>query len=80
MEVTTYGGKRAIIQDDVYDELVGETGNASPVAFVGGRRYPLYPDGWITHNVVALPEDRSSAHGQDALLISKGNGREVFSL
>lgn len=79
VEVTTYSGNRAIIQDDVFWELVVETGRDSVIGSTGGRHFTLHPERSVPDNFVAVPEDSQYASRDgDALLIAKQNGREVF--
>ena len=79
VEITTYGGKRAIIQDDVFFDLVSETGLDPVIASAGGGHFPIYPERSIPDRFVAVPEDsRFAARDGDAVLIAKQNGREVF--
>lgn len=78
LNVTSHGGKAAIIQDSIFDELVAEIGDPNPVAFIGGRRYQLRPNWWVPSHIVALPEDDYSHSTKDAVLISKPNQKWVF--
>ena len=79
VEVTTYSGNHAIIQDDVFWELVFETGCDPVIGSTGGGHFPLNPVRSAPDNYVAVPEDsRYAARDGDALLIAKQNGREVF--
>lgn len=79
VEVVTYGGKHAIIQDDLFYELVGLTERLSVVGSTGGSHFRLYPERSIPDGVVAVPRDsKYASRDGDALLIAKQNGREVF--
>ena len=81
MSVVPYDGTHAIIQDDVFYELMAQTGSISPVAYVGGSHYELFPEHSMPHHCVAIPSrSRASARDGDALLISKNNGLEALSV
>lgn len=55
LEVVLYGGNRAVVQDDVFNEIMGEPGHHSTVAFAGGSHFELYPDPTIPCDYVAVP-------------------------
>ena len=80
-QVVPYNGKRAVIQDDVFYDLIAEAGTISPVAYVGGSHYELFPDHSLPAHVVAIPKRGTAApRDGDALLISKGTGLEALSV
>ncbi|QSG06386.1 hypothetical protein HSR121_2054 [Halapricum desulfuricans] len=80
LEVIEYGGKWAIVQDDVFDEMVAETGLNPPIASVGGGHFEIYPDRQIPEDYLAIPRDvASGVKNGDAVLISKQNGREFLT-
>lgn len=77
--VVTYSGNDAIIQDDVFYQLVSETGSSSVVGSTGGGHFSLSPVRSVPDDCVAVPEDNQyAASDGDALLIAKQNGRGVF--
>lgn len=78
IEVITYGGKRAAIQDDLFYELASLTGSNHLFGTVGGNHFELHPERSVPYNVVAIPEDGHNARNGDALLLSKQNGYGVF--
>lgn len=80
IRVTTYSGKRAIIQDDLYDELVEETGHVEIVGATGSRHFELHPEYHIPANLVALPEHSRHSDDGSPLLISKYTSEVFFDV
>ncbi|UBF22586.1 hypothetical protein HRTV-25_gp5 [Halorubrum tailed virus 25] len=80
LNVASHGGKRAVVQDAVFDELVKETGDEAPRIMVGGRRYRLHPSWGMPHHVVALPDETYSGSGSEAVLVSRPERRWLFEL
>lgn len=79
IEVTTYGGNRAIVSEDLFWELAFLTGD-EPIGSTGGTHFRIHPESAIRDDMIAIPKDRHGSRDGDALLISKRNGREVFSM
>ena len=80
-QVVPYDGNYAIIQDDVFQELMAQTGSLCPVAYVGGSHYELFPEHMMPAHCVAIPNRGTAGVREgDALLISKGNGLEALSV
>jgi hypothetical protein len=72
LEVTTYGGNHAIMQDDVFEDLLAATGSYPLVGHAANSRFRLYPDAQMPSHLVALPERaRDRVRDGDCLLIPK---------
>jgi len=80
MEAVTYNGNRAVVQDDVFVAMAGESGQDPLLTMVAGMTYELHPVRDIPSNVVAIPaRGETPVHDGDAVLISKRNGGAVFA-
>lgn len=80
LSATEYGGKCAIIQDTVFEELIAQTGDIDPQVMVGGRQFPLYPERGMPSHIVAIPEEDSHSQSVDAVLVLKPGRRLVAGL
>jgi len=79
VEVTTYGGKHAIIQNDLFRELIEMAEQVCLVGSTGGSHFRIYPERSIPSGLLAVPRDSKYASRDGAaLLIAKQNGQEVF--
>jgi hypothetical protein len=79
VEVTTYGGKHAIMQDDLFYELIGQTDQARIVGSAGGTHFQIYPERSVPDGVVAVPRDeKGSSREGDALLIAREDNWAVL--
>ena len=78
IRVVTHSGNAAVIQDDLFYELVTLTGNDQIIGSTGGRHFSLRPQRSVPSDVVAIPDDgQYVTRDGDALLIAKQNGREA---
>lgn len=81
VEVTTYGGKRAIMQDDTFYRLLEQTGQDRLVGSAGGSHFAIYPERSVPNGVIAVPRDNKGASRDgDALLIAREADWEVLAV
>ncbi len=79
VEAVEYSGERAIIQDDIYFNLLSQTGQNTIFGSVGGTHFEIYPERSVPDNIVAVPKsDGSTTQNGDPLLITKQDTREIF--
>jgi hypothetical protein len=79
VEVVTYDGDRARMQDDLFFDLLIQTGNDPLVGMAGGRHFELWPARDLPEHVVAVPEnDGKGARDGDTLLLSKHLGYDTI--
>jgi len=77
VEVVEYSGEHAIIQDDIYFNLLSQTGQNTIFGSVGGTHFEIYPERSVPNNIVAVPRsDDSTTQNGDPLLITKQNTNE----
>jgi hypothetical protein len=78
LELTTYNGTRPIVRDDVFSELVIESGGDPPIVSLGDRHVEVYPDTQIPDNYLAVPsgdgENGASVDGGAVLILRQDFG------
>jgi len=66
----------AVVDEEVFWDLVCETGHDPVFGYTGGQHFEILPSREVPTGVCAVPDDRRfAARSGGSLMISKGNGR-----